>query len=204
MELSLDKHQAGHDPFALFTRWFEEANDRQQTLPESMALATVDKNGQPSVRVVLLKSHDANGFVFFTNYESEKGRQLAAHPKAAAVFHWAFLQRQVRVEGAVEKVSDEESDAYFQTRPWDSQIGAWASPQSQVIANRAALERKFEEVAKRWSEGATPPRPRIWGGYRLVPMRIEFWQGRAHRLHDRIVFSRKSLRDDWRVERLAP
>ncbi|MFP4905134.1 pyridoxamine 5'-phosphate oxidase, partial [Paraburkholderia sp. BR14261] len=170
--------------------------------PNAMTVATVDAQGRPAARILLIKGVDERGFVFFTNYESRKGRELSANPHAALLFHWVELERQVRIEGKVELTSAEESDAYFNSRPLGSRIGAWASEQSTVIANRETLEAREREVAAQYGE--TPPRPPHWGGYRLVPEAIEFWQGRPSRLHDRIRYTRESANVAWRIERLAP
>ena len=176
------------DPFQLFDDWFREARAAEVNDPEAMALATADESGQPSVRMVLLKGHGPGGFVFYTNEQSAKGSQLAANPKAALLFHWKSLRRQVRLEGAVERVADETSDAYFASRGRDSRIGAWASDQSRPLDRRAAFEARFNEMKQRF-EGRDVPRPPHWGGYRVVPNRIEFWSDRPHRLHERRLFT---------------
>ncbi len=199
----LTEAQAPADPYALFGQWFEEAVRTEQPPVEANAcwLATVDGEGQPHCRVLLLKGVDAQGFVFYTNYDSAKGQQLAAQPRAAMTFFWPALERQVRIEGLVEQVSAEESDAYYRVRPLGSRLGAWASPQSQVIANRYELEQRLTEVQQRFVDGE-PSRPPFWGGYRLKPQRIEFWQGRSSRLHDRLDYQRTE--DGWQRQRLAP
>ncbi|MGA9365213.1 MAG: pyridoxamine 5'-phosphate oxidase [Bacteroidota bacterium] len=190
------------NPITQFQRWFEEAQAANVLQLDAMALATATAGGKPSVRMVLLKSFDSEGFVCYTNYRSQKGKELVENPHAALVFYWEALHRQVRVEGTVSKVSPEESDAYFQTRPRESQISAWASQQSDVIGNRAELDRRFEELKKKF-EGRPVPRPSQWGGYRLKPTRIEFWQARYARLNDRIVYE---LQKDgsWTMNRLSP
>lgn len=197
----LEEAQAPDEPLALFRHWFEEALRAELTEPNAMVLATVDTSGRPSARVVLLKDFNEAGFVFYTNYESRKGKELAQNPWAALVFWWAELMRQVRIEGRVEKVPAEESDAYFQTRPRESQLGAWASPQSQVVPDRATLEQRVAEWAQQFNERKIP-RPPHWGGYRVVPEVIEFWQGRSGRLHDRLRYRRTT--QGWVRERLAP
>ena len=198
-ELSEDASHA--DPLRQFEQWLNEAISAQLPEPNAMTLATVDPSLRPSTRVVLIKGYDEAGITWFTNYESRKGRELAANPWAALQFHWVELERVVRIEGRVAKVSEAESDAYFASRPLDSRIGAWASPQSQVIAGRSVL------VANAARYGAQfllqPPRPPHWGGYRLVPDRWEFWQGRKSRLHDRLRYL-KGDGGNWRRERLAP
>ena len=197
---TLEEKDVDRDPLKQFGVWMVEAIHAQVPEPTAMILATVDAHNRPSARVCLLKGVDASGFVFYTNYESRKGRELAANPAAAMTFLWKELERQVRIEGIVEKVSDEESAAYFATRPVGSRIGAWASPQSQPIENRQWLEKRWEELTQKYGEH--PPRPPHWGGYRVRPDYIEFWQGRMSRLHDRIAYSR--LGNLWEVARLAP
>jgi pyridoxamine 5'-phosphate oxidase len=189
------------DPIELFAAWFEAAGSSGILLPDAVALATSTADGVPSVRMVLLKGVDARGFVFYTNYGSQKAHELEANPRAALCFHWPVLQRQVRVAGTVTRVAPEESAAYFATRARGSQIGAWASRQSERLASREDLERRAREAEERFA-GADVPLPPFWGGYRLEPSRIEFWQGRADRLHDRLVFLREGER--WTTERLHP
>lgn len=198
----LSEEQAGDCPLTLFHRWMEEAINSGLPEPNAMVLATSTPDGLPSARLVLLKALDQRGFTFFTNYESRKGRELAVNPLGALVFPWHALDRQVRIEGAVEKVTTEESDEYFKTRPLGSRLGAWASRQSEVIPNREFLERQHAELMLRYPDGNVP-RPSNWGGYRLIPVMIEFWQGRPNRLHDRIRFTQQG-ESRWKRERLAP
>ena len=189
------------DPIVLFERWYDDAVVAGLALPNAMTLATADASGHPAARMVLLKGVEDGGFVFYTNYDSRKGRELAAHAYAALVFHWAQLERQVRIEGAVERVSARASDSYFASRPLGSRHSAIASPQSAVVPDRAWLERESEAVARRYPED--PPRPPHWGGYRVSPEAIEFWQGRSDRLHDRLAY-RRQPGNTWLIERLAP
>ena len=198
---SLDIADADPNPFRQFDVWFKQAIDAQLPEPNTMTLATVDARGRPSARIVLIKGVDERGFVFFTNYESRKGLELAQNPHASLLFYWIELERQVRIEGAVVKTSDAESDQYFASRPVGSRIGAWASEQSKVIESRAALEAREREFSAQY--GDNPPRPPHWGGYRLIPDAIEFWQGRPSRLHDRLLYTR-SGNADWTIARLSP
>jgi pyridoxamine 5'-phosphate oxidase len=177
------------DPFSLFDEWFAEARASEPNLPEAMSVATADESGQPSSRMVLLKDHGPDGFVFYTNVESAKGEQLGENPRAALLFHWKSLRRQVRIEGAVESVTTAEADAYFASRARDSQLGAWASDQSRPMESRQNFENRFEEM-ERLYEGKAVPRPPFWNGYRVIPTRIEFWTERPHRLHERRLFQR--------------
>lgn len=197
---SLDESDAHPDPFRLFQQWLDEAIRAEAAEPTAMTLATADAAGRPSARIVLLKGLDDRGFVFYTNYQSRKGADLAARPAAALAFFWKELERQVRIEGNVETVSDAENDAYYRSRPLGSRIGAWASPQSQPIDNRAWLEARVREAQAQL--GDHPARPPHWGGYRVIPDRIEFWQGRQSRLHDRIAYEKHAFA--WVRTRLAP
>ena len=197
----LDEHAIDRDPVNQFKRWFDDAAASGMKLPEAMTLATATSDGTPSARVVLLKAVDKEGFVFYTNYRSAKARDLEANPNAALVFYWSQFDRQVRVEGTVERVSTEESHSYFKTRPRESQIGAWASPQSDVIERREVLDARVAELEQLYCDREIDC-PEHWGGYRLKPTRIEFWKGRLGRLHDRIVYARDG--ENWKISRLAP
>ena len=203
---TLDERDVAPHPLRQFERWFDEAVKAEVPEPNAMTLATADAGGRPSARVVLLKGFDDRGFVFFTNYASRKGRELAARSDAALLFFWPELERQVRIEGAVAKVDAEESAAYFASRPRGARLGAWASPQSEAIGAREELERRIAETELRYRDaGDDIPRPPHWGGYRLAPDVLEFWQGRPSRLHDRIRYRRDPQTSDrWVVDRLAP
>jgi pyridoxamine 5'-phosphate oxidase len=198
METDLDP-----DPFVQFERWFDAAKAAGIAMPEAMTLATSGLEGEVAARVALLKSFDHRGFVFFTNYNSRKAKQIHDNPRAALVFWWQSLERQVRIEGAVVRTTEEESDAYFATRPRGSQLGAWASEQSRVLAGRGALDARFEELSTTYKD-VPIPRPPHWGGYRVIPLLFEFWQGRSDRLHDRFWYRLRSDVKDWVVERLSP
>ena len=197
----LNEGEAAHQPMDQFGRWLQEAIDARIEEPNAMTVATVGPDGRPSTRIVLIKGYDAEGIVWYTNYESRKGRELAAHPWAALQFHWVALERVVRIEGAVSRVDAAESDAYFASRPLASRIGAWASEQSQPIPSRATLVARAAEYGLKF--GLHPPRPPHWGGYRLKPDYWEFWQGRPSRLHDRLTY-RLRAEGDWERQRLAP
>jgi pyridoxamine 5'-phosphate oxidase len=197
----LDEKDVSRDPIAGFARWFVEAQAAEVEEPNAMVLATATSDGIPSARVVLLKGFDEQGFVFFTDYRSRKGSELEANPRAALVMHWSELERQVRITGAVERTSAEDSEAYFRSRPLGSRLGAWVSHQSVAIPSRAVLENGLREAERRFGDGDVPLPPH-WGGYRVNPDTIEFWQGRENRLHDRIRYVRAGER--WRIERLAP
>jgi pyridoxamine 5'-phosphate oxidase len=202
----LTERTADRDPIRQFHKWLHAAKRAHLHEPTAMTLATCTRRGRPSARMVLLKDADERGFVFYTNYESRKGREIFENPRAALVFHWAALNRQVRVTGRVSKVSQAESDRYFATRPLGSRVGAMASRQSSVIASRAVIENKFAEIAALYKMGypaGGPPRPKHWGGYRVRPDEIEFWQGAENRLHDRLRY-RRSRDGSWKMERLAP
>ena len=197
---SLNEADVSADPYTQFQHWFDEALRAELPMVNAMTLATVGADGAPSARIVLLKGIDHNGFVFYTNYMSRKGRELAGNPRAALVFHWTALEREVRIDGSVEKVTAAESDEYFASRPLGSRHAAIASPQSEVVASRAVLEARFNAAAADHGEAA--PRPAHWGGYRVLPSSIEFWQGRPSRLHDRLLYTRQG--DRWTLARLAP
>ena len=197
----LDEAQAGSEPLQQFEQWFQAALDAGVPEPNAMTLATVGPEGRPSTRIVLIKDYDARGLVWYTNYDSRKGRELAGHPWAALQFHWVEMERVVRIEGRVERVAEAESDAYYASRPLDSRLAAWASPQSQPITSRAVLVSNAAKAAAQ--HGLNPPRPPHWGGFRLDPDRWEFWQGRKSRLHDRLVYQREPD-GRWQRQRLAP
>jgi pyridoxamine 5'-phosphate oxidase len=199
----LDEADVSHDPFVEFARWFAEAQDAKVPDPNAMTLATSTSDGHPSARIVLLKGVDPQGFVFFTDYRSRKGGELETNPRAALVFWWGELERQVRITGGVSLVSREESERYFRSRPLGSRIGAWASHQSRVIPSRGTLDGDVRQVEARFPDGDVPLPPH-WGGFRVVPDTIEFWQGRESRLHDRIRYVREVGRHGWRIERLSP
>jgi pyridoxamine 5'-phosphate oxidase len=200
MRAGLSESDAERDPMRQFERWFEDALSAKLPLPNAMTLATVSRDGAPAARVVLLKGIERGGFVFYTNYASRKAQELEALPQACLVFMWSDLERQVRITGAVEKVAAADSDAYFVTRPLGARHSAWASAQSETVASRSVLENAMAEVKSR--HGDAPPRPPHWGGYRVTPAEMEFWQGRADRLHDRLLYTGGA--GNWKIERLAP
>lgn len=202
-QAALTLADVGQDPVAFFQRWFEEARQSQALEPNACCLATASETGKPSARFVLLKGIDPDGFVFFTNYESRKAQELEANPWAAMTFFWAELERQVRIEGQVERATPEQNEAYFQSRPRGSQLGAWASPQSQILHSREQLEKRHQDFEARFSDMKIIPVPGYWGGYKLRPLSIEFWQGRPNRLHDRLFFTHEE-EGRWSPMRLAP
>jgi pyridoxamine 5'-phosphate oxidase len=196
-----DESQVASDPITQFQRWFDEAVRSEQPDPEAMTLSTATPDGRVAARIVLLKGWDERGFVFFTNYESHKSREIIDNPQVALTFYWHSLHRQVRIEGVAEKATPEESEEYFQTRPRGSQVGAWASPQSEEIIDREELERRVDEIEARFKDSPINCPP-FWGGFRVKPDRVEFWQGRESRLHDRILYALRGV--EWRISRLAP
>lgn len=202
MQATLDEADLGENPIVFFEKWFAQADAAMVNEVNAMTLATVDDQSKPHARIVLLKAIDDKGFTFFTNYQSNKGKNLSVNPNAALVFFWPELERQVRIEGLIEKVSKAESDTYYLSRPRGSRLGAWASPQSSIIENRAVLEAKEKEFLEHF-DGKEIHRPEHWGGYRLKPNRVEFWQGRSSRLHDRICFELDTT-NQWQKFRLAP
>jgi len=203
MAQGLTRAELHSDPLQQFQKWYEFAIATDLPEPNAMSLCTVNERGQPSVRTVLLKLYDARGFVFFTNYESRKAQEIERNPQVAMLFPWVALARQVQISGRAERISTAESLKYFMTRPRGSQLGAWSSPQSQVIRSRALLEAKVAEIAHKFGAGEIPL-PDFWGGYRVVPTQIEFWQGRDSRLHDRFCYQRNTEAQTWIIERLAP
>ncbi len=200
----IERNDLHDDPFAQWHAWYEQAESAGVAEPNAMSVATIAHDGIPDARIVLARQVDANGFVFYTNYSSDKSAQLEAQPVASAVFSWLDLHRQVRARGSVRRISDTQSDEYFSSRPRDSQLGAWASPQSRVISDRSVLEERLEQYRQQF-EGVDVPRPPMWGGWAIEPIAFEFWQGRPSRLHDRFRYSRTTVNStDWSIERLAP
>jgi pyridoxamine 5'-phosphate oxidase len=200
----LDTPDLADDPLEMFQRWFDDTVDAGLHEPNAMVVASVSGDGRPSARMVLLKGLDERGFVFYTNLDSRKGAEIAANPAVSLLFPWHDLQRQVRVEGLASRVSVEESKAYFASRPRESRLGAWASPQSQVVSSRSALDERYDGVLARFADVDDVPLPPFWGGIRVAPDAVEFWQGRKGRMHDRLVYRRTGSADGWTVERLAP
>ncbi len=199
---TLLENDVDKNPIIQFEKWFKQAIDAQILEPNAMTLATASPNGVPQARIVLLKEFDAQGFVFYSNYDSQKGKTLLQNPYAALVFFWGDVERQIRIEGVVERVADEQSATYFKTRPWGSKLGAWVSPQSSVIAGRDFLEDRLKQLEKQYADGDVP-KPEHWGGFRVIPHKIEFWQGRRNRLHDRLVYTHQKD-GSWTIARLAP
>jgi len=197
----LNKKDLQGNPAKQFTLWYKQTIENHILQPDAMVLSTSSRHGKPSSRIVLLKEYDESGFVFFTNYNSRKGKELKENPFASLLFYWAELHKQVRIEGKVNKISRKETEEYFNTRSFESRIGAWASDQSKVIKNRSVLDKKFSELEKKYKDGVVPIPPN-WGGYILIPYSIEFWEGRPHRLHDRIRYTRFNKR--WKIDRLSP
>ena len=200
---SLSEKEVAANPFTQFTHWWKQATEADIDEVNAMTLATISESGYPESRIVLLKGYDEKGFVFFTNYDSAKGNQLAAHPQCSLLLFWKELERQVRISGVATPIAATESDTYYHSRPVGSQIGAWASPQSKVVASKEWLEENFAQVEKKYQGQSPIPRPPHWGGYRVEPIRIEFWQGRPSRMHDRICYTRENV-NNWKIERLAP
>lgn len=200
---ALSEDQIDKDPIRQFEQWFEQALRSKVIEVNAMTLATVDTDGSPSARIVLLKDIENDAFVFYTNYNSQKAKEIAANPKVSLVFFWPDLQRQVRIKGTIEKVASANSETYFHSRPAGSQLGAWASPQSDVIPNRDFLEQKLKEVSEKYKDQIVP-KPPHWGGYKVIPFTMEFWQGRTNRLHDRILYSKDVISGNWITSRLAP
>ena len=198
----LNETEVDPNPVIQFQKWFDQACSIDIPEPNAMTIATVSLEGKPSARIVLLKQYDCRGFVFYTNYNSRKGQELIANPHAALVFWWAQLERQVRITGDVEKVSPQESDEYFHSRPFNSRLGAWTSNQSEIVSSREILEQRLQQLQTKYQD-LEVPRPPHWGGFRVIPAEIEFWQGRSSRLHDRLVYS-KCSDDTWKIERLSP
>ena len=197
----MNKKDLQGNPAKQFTLWYKQTIENHILQPDAMVLSTSSRHGKPSSRIVLLKEYDESGFVFFTNYNSRKGKELKENPFASLLFYWAELHKQVRIEGKVNKISRKETEEYFNTRSFESRIGAWASDQSKVIKNRSVLDKKFSELEKKYKDGVVPIPPN-WGGYILIPYSIEFWEGRPHRLHDRIRYTRFNKR--WKIDRLSP
>jgi pyridoxamine-phosphate oxidase len=203
---TLERKDLADSPIQQFERWFQQAQEADQLEPNAMTLATVDEKGMPAARIVLLKGMDEEGFRFYTNYDSEKGQEIAKNPQVALVFFWGSLQRQVRILGTAERLTEAASTTYFQSRPKGSQIGAWASPQSRVVPNRQVLEEAAAALEEKYADAAQLPKPSNWGGYIVRPYQIEFWQGRSSRLHDRLRYTLTDLepKKEWKIERLAP